>query len=238
MPKTGTKYLQQSFTQRGAELLRHGIYYPIHLSKDPIATHHAIWHGLVAGEDLSEVFAVINKNDAPTVLLSSEGFQGLNPAQIATLRNLTSNAPTKIVVFLRRWSDWIFSQWQQAIRQGAISSIHEYYAETIGNAEGHPGINNTIILNRFREVFGNDSICILPYSTLMDEGRDIFVEFAREALGLDLRPALAKPALVHESMDVFLTELTRCMNAIELRAGRVPSHKTSTAIVRLGDHRN
>lgn len=88
----------------------------------------------------------------------------------------------RIVFFARRWSDWIPSQWQQTVKQGAVESLAEMYAKTLATAAGDYGINYNIILDKFSDVFGPDSIQIVPYSTLLDEKEDIFACFSRDVL--------------------------------------------------------
>ena len=88
------------------------------------------------------------------------------------------------------------------------------YSRTLATAWGDHGINYNIILDKFSEVFGFNSIQIVPYSSLLDRDCDIFTHFVHEVLGwkLDVAPRLDR---VHESMGIFLTELIRCMNVLE-----------------------
>jgi hypothetical protein len=197
---------------------------------DPIFGHHQLCIDLAEGCDLTETFRHINDHDAEMVLLSCEGFQGLHPDRLATLRQLLGDADVKIVIFLRRWSDWIPSQWVQSVKQGSIKTFNEYYWELLLTARRHPGINNKIILNRFAQVFGHVAISILPYSNLLDAGEDIFAVFARDILGWTV-PAAAQPKLVHASMDIRTTELARCLNVLDQRAGR---HEGVLAAIALG----
>lgn len=236
MPKTGTKYLQKCFTSKKHEMMERGIYYPTEFWKpNPIFGHHQVFTDLVNGVDLRDTFARINATPASVVLLSCEGFQGLPPQHLETLMQLTGNAPTKIIVSLRRWSDWIPSQWQQSVKQGSIKTFYQYFSELLAAARGQAGVNNKIILDRFEKVFGKGAVGIMPYSSIQDGGRDLFAEFANEVLGWNVESAKA-PKIVHKSMDIYSTELTRCLNVIETKCGGSPGIRIATALSRAANN--
>jgi hypothetical protein len=227
LPKTGSKYLQQSFCVLKDHMLADGICYPTEFwPKLEIFAHHELLRELlhIPNPRLEGVFDQLNDSGHRTILLSCEGFIGVSKETLEYLRSLIRASEVRIVFYARRWSDWIPSQWQQTAKQGAIETFPEMYARTLATALGDHGINYNIILDKFADVFGHDSIQIVPYSSLLDRDQDIFVYFVHEVLGWnhDVAP---RPDRVHESMGTFLAELMRCMNVLETeRSGSSSYH--------------
>ena len=217
MPKTGTKYLQQSFCLLKDSMLADGICYPSEFwPKLEIFAHHELLKELVhfPNPKLEGVFAQLSRSGHKTILLSCEGFIGVSKETLAYLRTLIGASEVRIVFYARRWSDWIPSQWQQTVKQGETETFPEMYARTLATAFGEHGINYNIILDKFADVFGHDSIQIVPYSSLLDRGQDISVQFVREVLGWN-HDMVARLDRVHELMGFLLAELMRCMNVLE-----------------------
>jgi hypothetical protein len=217
MPKTGTKYLQQSFCLLKDRMLADGICYPSEFwPKLEIFAHHELLKELlhIPNPKLEGVFAQLSRSGHKTILLSCEGFIGVSKETLEYLRTLIGASEVRIVFYARRWSDWIPSQWQQTVKQGETETFPEMYARTLATAVGDHGINYNIILDKFADVFGHDSIQIVPYSSLLDRGQDISVQFVRDVLGWN-HDVVARQDRVHESMGIFLTELMRCMNVLE-----------------------
>jgi hypothetical protein len=219
LPKTGTKYLQREFFRTRSEMLADGICYPTEFWPElQIFAHHELLKELshIPNPKLEQVFSTLNESGHRKILLSCEGFIGVPKERLEYLRSLIRGSEVRIVFFARRWSDWIPSQWQQTVKQGAVESLAEMYAKTLASAAGDHAINYNIILDRFSDVFGPDSIQIVPYSSLLDEKEDIYACFARDVLEWrsDIR---RNNELVHTSMGPQLTELIRCLNVLETR---------------------
>ena len=219
LPKTGTKYLQREFCRARSEMLADGICYPTEFWPElQIFAHHELLRDLsqIPNPKLEQVFSTLNASGHRKILLSCEGFIGVPRERLEYLRSLIRASEVRIAFFARRWSDWIPSQWQQTVKQGAVESLAEMYSKTLATAAGDYGINYNIILDKFSDVFGPDSIQVVPYSSLLDQNSDIFECFSRDVLGWrsDVR---RKNELVHTSMGAPLTELIRCLNVLETR---------------------
>ncbi|HVB16894.1 MAG TPA: hypothetical protein VNF04_10205 [Stellaceae bacterium] len=220
LPKTGTKYLQSAFWRLRNQLLTHGIYYPSEWwQPGPAFAHHALVQELkqVPDDRIADIFSKLNNCGKNIVLLSCENFINVPDHGLEYLRDLTQGAEIDIVFYTRRWSDWIPSQWQQAIKEGSVWTLPEWYAFLMLNAERHPGIDQAIFIDKFSRIFGRDRIKLISYSTLMDYEIDIFKHFCQEILYLPDLPEMSNTSsIVHGSMGIFLTEMIRCLNAKEI----------------------
>ena len=217
LPKTGTKYLQYNFWRLRRQLRAVGVYYPSEWWQEgPIFAHHKLAEDLNKAPDarIAEIFSRLNTCGSTTVLLSSEGFNSIPVSGLEHLRDLTGGAKVEIVFYARRWSDWIPSQWQQAVKQGSLQTFPEWYATLLSGADTHPGINQAIPLEKFAKVFGRGNVRLVSYSNLVDQKADIFDHFCKRILNLAALPSIESSGeLVHESMGALLTELIRTLNA-------------------------
>jgi hypothetical protein len=238
MPKTGTKYLQASFCRHRAEMLASGIYYPTEYWPElQIFAHHELVGELrqIPNPRLEEIFNHLNASGHRTILLSCEGFMGVSRAQLEYLKRLMRDADTRIVFYARRWSDWIPSQWQQTIKQGKTETFAEMYAKILATASGDLGINYNKILDQFSAVFGRAALDVVPYSTILDRGGDIFTDFTHEILGWDPQ-APQYQDLIHQSMGIFLTELMRCLNVLEVERNGISGYYIFEAFHAVADN--
>jgi hypothetical protein len=233
LPKTGTKYLQHNFWRFRERLRAHGVYYPSEWWKErPIFSHQQLAEDLrnVPNPRIADIFASLNVCGSEIVLLSSEGFNPVAERGLRYLRDLTQDAKVEIVFYARRWSDWIPSQWQQAVKQGGLQTFPEWYAVLLANADTHPGINQAIYLDKFAHIFGRENIRLVSYSNLQDYKVDIFHHFYRNILELPELPSItADAATVHESMGILLTELIRSINVQEAMRSTEPGYHVFAA---------
>ena len=237
-PKTGSKYLQQSFCRFQQQMLKDGICYPTEWWEitDVFAHHDLIRElGSIPNQKLDSVFASLNASRNRIVLLSCEGFCALRKENLEYLRGLIAGHPVEIVFYTRRWSDLIHSQWQQSVKEGALATFPEFYARALAYAADNQMINQKIVLDRFSEVFGHDSLRVLSFSNLQDNNQDIAENFFRCILdwGQDL---VLRQDIVHESMGIFLTELIRCLNVLEAARIGASGYRTFVAYVALKDN--
>lgn len=237
LPKTGTEYLQHNFWRLRERLRECGVYYPSEWwEPGPIFSHHQLASDLtqIPNERVAGIVSQLDASGAGTVLLSSEGFNLLPEEGLLYLRGLMQGADVEIVFYARRWSEWIPSQWQQAIRQGALQTFPEWYSYMVSNAATHGGINQALLLDKFAKVFGRDNVRLISYSNLVDRGVDLFDHFCREILHLPASPELKGDGeTVREPMGVLVTELIRCLNAAEAMRGAQPGDQVFGAYQRI-----
>jgi hypothetical protein len=233
IPKTGTKYLQQHFSQFRQRLRDLGVYYPSEWWQDePIFGHHELARQLAEepGPQIGEIFSQLNACGSPVVLLSSEGFNTVPVSGLECLRDATEGAKIEIVFYARRWSDWIPSQWQQAVKEGSLQTFPEWYASLLASADTYLGIRQDTLIEKFASVFGKQNIKLVSYSNLIDNNIDLFDHFCSQILRLPVSPSIkGGGSLVHESMGVFLTELIRSLNAQCVLRGEEPGEHVFNA---------
>lgn len=222
--KTGTKYLQTSFTETRWSMRQQGIYYPTEgWAGQGLAGHYELFSELmtVPNPKLSGVFAELNACDAQVVLLSSEAFMSLPRKNLEYFQKLIDGSEVKIVFYCRRWSDWLPSMWKTYVRTGhSLATFPELYGRLLANPAREIDINFSISLGAFSEVFGRENVYLVSYSNLIDNGQDIFENFCQEILRWNPggKPELSK---IHESPDSYLSELLRCLHSIQiLRRGK------------------
>jgi hypothetical protein len=220
LPKTGTKYLQAHFRRHRDILATAGVHYPANwwASKYDI-NHDGLAKDIIAKNDarLTRIFAEFEASECRTVLLSCEGFSDLDEASLAYLQSLIGTAQVQVVFFCRRWSDWIPSAWQQTVKQGSNRTFPEFLTGVISEARLIPTINFRIILDAYAKVFGRETIAIVPYSNLLDEGLDLVEVFYRDFLGFEQMPEITREA-IHPSIGIHIAEVVRALNALSIRA--------------------
>jgi hypothetical protein len=221
LPKTGTKYLQRSLFQVREKLLEQGIDYPSGLWTDRSHfSHFKIVEHLKAKstDQLRSFFGELNNAPLSKVVLSCEGFVGLNSEEIGVLKELMNSSKVEIVFYTRRWSDWLPSAWQQSVRQGGRETIPEFVYNLLKNPENEQAINHGQILDRYAAIFGYGSIKLMSYSNVMDARKDIFADFAETVL--KWKAPAVQQEVVNESIGQFHVELVRTLNGMDFGAKR------------------
>jgi hypothetical protein len=216
-PKTGTKYLQSSFYRLRQNLLNDGIYYPEEWWTRPDQfSHEELVAELSRGptDTLAAKFNHFNASGYNTILISCEGFVNLNANQVQYLKRLIDGSPVEIVYYVRRWTDWLPSSWQEMVRQGSAQTFPHMMAHLLRGPVNEQAINATLILDRFAEIFGQDSIVLGSYSNVMDKSGDIVDDFLRNVLRQNYERRKAASS-INASMDPLTTELVRALNALE-----------------------
>jgi hypothetical protein len=231
-PKTGTKYLQHFFHGFHSQMLQQGILYPMEWwAPSAIFNHNELHRELncIPNAKLEDVFRHINDASSRIVLLSCEGFCDLPSESLQYLRYLIAGSDADIIYYTRRWSDIIRSTWQQNVKEGSSETFPAFYARLLAEAGASQLVNQKIVLDRFAEVFGHDSLHIMSYSNMEDHGQDIAADFFHRILGWN-GDLILDQSLVHESMDMPLTELVRCLNALEIEHKGSSDFRVFTAL--------
>jgi hypothetical protein len=195
--KTGTTYLQAAFSESRAELLAGGVLYPdtsFAWVKPGDQSHAELSRSLAALDTtyLPESFDRLTESEYDTILLSAEDLTGMSGQSLRYLRSLLGGRPVDIVFYCRRWTELLPSVWQETVKQGQTHSLAEFVARHMADPLTSAVINYDIVLGRYAEVFGIDSIRIVSYSDLMDAGIDLYDHFVGSVLNWDEIPTVTR----------------------------------------------
>jgi hypothetical protein len=224
LPKTGTKYLQYAFAVLREQMLADGTNYPNDLwGASNQFSHHQLVQKIKRGdnEQLTATFRAYNAAPYTTVLLSCEGFVDLDKAAVERLQRLIGDNPVEIVLYCRRWSDWLPSAWREAVRQGADENFPEWILRMVLQGTNEQAINFGLILDRYANVFGKDSIRLFSYSNILDANGDILQDFLQHVLGRTYDLSAVKESM-NESYSPPETELQRLFNLLNKSRGGTP----------------
>jgi hypothetical protein len=183
--KTGSSYLQACFRQYREVLRARGVVVPAAWESAGNAAQTVLVAALREGgnyESALKTMAEIRMEDAPTLLISAEDLCTLGAPAVQRLRDLLGDSDVTIVYYARRTSDLLFSSWQEDVKHNASMTFPEYVLNHVRNPQASLFFNLDVRLKHFIEVFGKDSIRIVGYSALRDNGIDLFRHFAQRIL--------------------------------------------------------
>jgi hypothetical protein len=231
--KTASTYLQQCLKAARPQLRALGVYYPEEfIAENNKFMHMRLHYALLRGRtrELRQGFAAINASGARTIVLSCEHMMFQRQEGYELLREMTDGVPVEIVYFSRRWSDRYASIWNQTLLMGGSQTFPEFYMSMLS---GKPpnfyppkaqaaglqlDFDYAVIWRMVEEVFGRESLTIFPYSTIVDDGGDIYEVFCKTVLGLSEVP---KVTLAGEklwaSMPTEDAEILRVLNDMHFR---------------------
>lgn len=219
-PKTGSTYLQACLADLRDRLREDGIWYPDLWLEGKVRNSHSQLAVLLAAPeppDLREEFRRINAEGHRIVVLSCEVFFGLPADRLALLKELMGTSEVELVYYCRRWSDRLPSIWNQNVRAGQAETIPEFLNHYFRGPVRAMNVNYGLIWERIAGVFGREAVRIVPYSTLMDAGADLFEHFSREFLGWSGAKAPDQGKRLNESHGLAEMEMLRALNALHLR---------------------
>ncbi len=165
--------------------------------------------------ELQPVFDRLRKSRYEKIIISCEDLaaMSLEPVKVLMLRELLDDSHTTILFYVRRWSDLLFSEWREYVKQGSTLQFLEVLAHNLRNPVTSRIINIDRCLSVYAELFGRDSIKIVSYDEVLASGADVFEHFAGVFLsGLRLR--LPERHRVNVSLTATQTELMRLFNLL------------------------
>lgn len=214
--KTGSTYIQTMFVQNRDALRQLGVLYPrIHVRADP---GHSLLVEKIAAELSSDLMARVIQRTARTIaagqniVWSSENFDRLSAAQLETLKATLPLRPV-FYFFLRTSPDLLYSSWQEDVKHGAPTSFARFLYEHLSKPFQSALLNPTLILDRYASVFGVDSIALLDYEALKQEGEDIFLRLL-EAMKIPSADLSVSGDSVNRSMRYDMVETIRILNCL------------------------
>lgn len=216
--KTGSTYLQMAFYESRQTLLSRGVFYP-----DAQfgwighgGTSHTEFYRNLADLDTSELpprFRQLNSSEYPTVLISSEDLVGVSRQGLRYLRSLLSDRPVEVVYYCRRWSDLLISAWQETVKQGKLHSFGHFLADQLADPMRSSITNFDLVLSKYAEVFGIQSIRLISYNHLIDHEIDLYDHFVTSILEWDAAPSVPR-ITPNRSLGAAESELIRLLNSI------------------------
>lgn len=213
--KTATTYLQVLFRSLSPQLLDRGVLYPHEWLHGFTEGHYHLAARLGADShaSLRHDFDRLNNSGCQTILISAEDLCSLSTDQLMVLKSFL-HGEWSIVFYLRRWSELMPSSWQEIVKQGYSTTFPEMMANSLMDPYTSATINYAFQLDRFGQVFGIDSLSLVSYSNIIDQGHDVGEHFFKAFLGWPDAP-LTSGIRPNASLNIFDVELIRVLNAIE-----------------------
>lgn len=191
-PKTGTTSLQNFLEDNQAELLRHGIYYPLNLGHYiplereecvPSGNFYPVYEHILSFDTLTEKTQQDLRNTfsvADTVLLSTEELwgKGVVPDFSVFYKNLKEGLPEaaiKVIVYLRPQIDWLEAVHKQGIQAWKqANTLQDVYYDS----DGYKSLLH--YYDRLCEIGGEigfENIIVRIYDKAEFQGGNIFSDF-------------------------------------------------------------
>lgn len=218
--KTGTTYMQKVFTDNREVLRSLGVEYP-ELGAEYLWGHHNLaWSfmpnkPLINGENFScdRFFDYLDACEYSRILISSEDFDFLRPAQIEKLHQRLANFEVRIIVYVRQPLNALYSYWQESVKHGDTTTFKDYCFQVLDQPMA---LNYGKLLEHWSAKFGIDALSIVVYDNLLEDNKDVALFCLETVLALDLKSNhLSIPrARINVASDIKTVELIRQINAI------------------------
>ena len=193
-----------------------GVHYPEELTVAPYNGHHGLAAALGVNpwafpdEELGNTDAILaglDKNDAGTVVLSTEGLFEVLPEGWTRLLGSFKERQLGIVLHLRRWSETYPSRWQEEAKAGPVPPFAEYLVRRLQATASHLHIASHLrIVSRFAGLVGRDRLHLV---VLAETSTDPFDTFCEHLLGIRTPPERPDRTGGNTSLSVAATEMLR-----------------------------
>ena len=220
MPKTGTTTLQFFLGKNRKVLNKNGVDYPnasLFLTKlgyNP--NRNALWVHQGYGKPKYDAYVqtlidICKKHD--TVVLSDEGIYHRyyrKPELIRTLKERLSAAgiDLKVVVYLRRQDDYLYSLWAQYVKEYVTDSFEDW----LETGDNKAAVDYRMYLERLSDDIGEENLVVRPYEREQLKNKSINDDFLA-LLGLTITEEYteAKADYNVSLQDIYL-EVKRMLN--------------------------
>ncbi len=178
--KCGTTSLQRFLSKNTEQLKRYGYYYPLSAQDQVDGAHHHIPRYLAnrtrinadkAAMELHkahyEDFLLEIKDVDIPVLLSSEGFQKVNPLE---LPEIFVQGSTRIVIYIREQVDYLAASYSQEVHEGRATRSYQSYA-------GSFSPDYAKFLEPWEERFGEKNITVRIFGKSDLKDGDVISDF-------------------------------------------------------------
>jgi hypothetical protein len=192
------------------KLLDAGVFYPA-IGQEFLFGHHNLVKSIARKDDvqIDRLLASVPAN-ARHILLSSENFSAISVESIKYMASRFSAFTVNIVYFKRDPESLLFSNWQESIKHGGVASWAEYFLGHLTHPYRSEIINPNLVLDKYSDVLGKESIRIIDYEEVMRQGEDIAVVLSRQ-VNADIDVKLQDKD-VNKSMHSAVIEILRVLN--------------------------
>jgi hypothetical protein len=188
--KTGTSYMQSRFYHVRERLRRHGIAYHLPpedsgLGRPGFPAQASDLGTLLLHGDMSRFaadVAAVREAGLKCLLISTEMLSKLKPEQIAPLGEIFAGDTVEVYAYCRRWSDRLPSHWWQQVSTGLTTPFPQWWARALSMGARNWLVNESLVWQRWANLFGRDTVHILSYDTLRAAGVDIADDFLHDRL--------------------------------------------------------
>jgi hypothetical protein len=197
--KTASTYLQYRLFNARERMAALSIEYPefgMFDAKHSRIAEHLLGNAAAAG-DITDAKLVSQLERFPNVLLSCEAFAYMRPQQLLRLKSALQGFSIEIVFYYRSLVHLLPSHWQEYVKQGVDATFIEYLSNFAGwsNTLGFLPSDVEGQLMTLSNVFGRDSLRIICFDNVVEQGLDVFEHFWTKVLRL---PAPAPAAAVSQ----------------------------------------
>jgi hypothetical protein len=228
--KTGTSALQTFFLQNRDSFNKYGIVYP--LCREGKFNHHYLAWSLLKEEGVEKIYPkdtrtsveewnyVLSQLIGKQNLISSELLAGLSFDAVSKIKESVSDFDVKIIIYLRRYDNWLESVYNQKVKGKGISCLPKKLPEK----------NSAEI---WAKVFSKENVIVRPYEKGQFYQGTIFADFLHYAFKMELTEDFLIPEKPINS------RLQRMINCLSLSAAQKmslidPLHKISSRLYEEG----
>lgn len=213
--KTGTTSIQSSLNESGKILKKENIYYyPLSKNALQLMKIKELDYEII-DTCKKELFRFIKKRknkNSIKIIWSFEGFSGdpsagyENTKIIAeSLKKITNEIETKVIVYLREQDDFIESLYTQMIHQGEFYDFKTFIESTPNH-----GFNWNNLLNNYSMYFGQENLIVRKYEKYyLSNNGGIVNDFVKI---LDSNLKLNKPSKLNRGYSRDALEIARILN--------------------------
>ena len=157
------------------------------------------------------------------LILSSENFDLLDSNQIEVLAGRLSNCNVKIIYLYRRGDEKLISAWQESIKHGGVTCWSEFFYSHALRPYISDCLGDLNILDRYKSIFGDNSLNIIDYDIAMNKKEDLFELFVN-FLDISLNNLNFKNEVINKTSEYFRVEILRRLNILDISKGNKPFH--------------
>lgn len=215
--KTGTTVIQKTCLDNIELLNAMGVGYPKLFFS--FLGHHQLVDKVRSRAVTSDDVDALKELDQ-NVLLSSENYIDLSKNDWLYFSEVFSDFDVNIIYSWRKSSLKMYSIWQESIKHGETKGYYEYYYGDLVKPGVSRLLSQIINIDVLAGVFSKESLIILDYDALSEDG--VLIETFFNLLGVDgqaVKVITKSDGIKNTAMLPSLTEILRSLNAYHVSLG-------------------